>query len=135
MIADLKGIPQKPNPDKVGIYIPTRIMEKASGGGASGSSALGGDAEGLPMPAEIPEPLTRRMPITHKEIEKYGFTEGRPGCQAKQRGEIARRGHSEKCRRRIEEAMRNDEEGKRKMEKTDERITHKLARDLEKGGE
>ena len=54
MIADLKGIPQKPNPDKVGIYIPTRIVEKARGGGASGSSVLGGDTEGLPMPAEIP---------------------------------------------------------------------------------
>ena len=80
----------------------------------------------------IPEPLTRRMPITHKEIEKYGYTDGCPGCDAKKRGEVARRGHSEKCRRRIEGKMKEDEEGRRKMEKTEERITHRMARDLEK---
>ena len=79
---------------------------------------------------EMPEPLTRRMPITYKEIEKYGYTEGCPGCEAKKRGDVARRGHSERCRKRIEEKMKLDEEGKKKIEKTEERITHKIAKDL-----
>ena len=54
------------------------------------------------------------------------------GCQAKMRGEITRRGHSEKCRKRIEEAMRNDEKDKKKLEKTDERIHFRIAKDIEK---
>ena len=34
---------------------------------------------------------------------------------------MARRGHSEKCRKRIEEKMKLDEEGKKKIEKTESR--------------
>ena len=133
-ITTMEGTPQKPNPDKVGLHIPTRIAPKP--GELESGAAPGGVApeenEGIPEAPPIPEPLTRRMPITHKEIEKYGYTEGCPGCDAKRRGEIARRGHSEKCRKRIEEKMKEDEEGRKKIDKSDERIAHKIAKDIEK---
>ena len=65
------------------------------------------------------------------DLEKYGYTDNCPGCTAKKRGEIAKKGHSESCRKRIEELMRQDEEGKKKLKKEDERITTQLARKLE----
>ena len=77
-------------------------------------------------------PLIRRTPITHKEIENSGATPGCVGCEAKARGESTRRGHSDKCRRRIEEAMRNDEQDKKKIDKADERLAHNIAKDIEK---
>ena len=87
-ITTMRGTPQKPNPDKVGLHIPTRIAPKP--GELESGAAPGGVApeedKGIPEAPPIPEPLTRRMPITHKEIEKYGYTEGCPGCDAKKRG-------------------------------------------------
>ena len=56
------------------------------------------------------EPMARRRVITQMELEKYGFTAGCPGCIAKQRGEVAKRGHSEACRKRIEDMVRQDVE-------------------------
>ena len=84
------------------------------------------------MPEPVADPLTRRTPITHKEVEKYGPTAGCSGCEPKLRGGITRRGHSEKCRKRMEEEMRKDENDRRKLEKTDERIHFKIAKDIEK---
>ena len=61
---------------------------------------------------EMAEPAARRRVITQLELEKYGFTLGCPGCLAKQRGEVAKRGHSEACRKRIEGMTRHDSEDK-----------------------
>ena len=80
----------------------------------------------------MPDPLVRRTPIAHKEIGKYGTTPGCEACEAKMRGEVSRRGHTERCRSRIEEAMRADTQDKRKLEKADERMTHKIAKEIEK---
>ena len=117
-IKDMKVIPQQPNPQRVGLHIPTRMPMGTPPGGAAAGGAAGGGEEGgeiPPVPEPVADPLTRRTPITHKEIDKYGPTLGCVGCQA-MRGEITRRGHTEKCRKRIEEAMRNDESDKRKLD-------------------
>ena len=71
-------------------------VEADSGDGASGAAPeSGGDHIIPPVPEEIPDPLVRRTPITHREVEKYGPTPGFVGCEAKSRGEVTRRGHSE----------------------------------------
>ena len=44
---------------------------------------------------------------------------------------MAKKGHSEACRRRIEDMMREDADDKKKLEASDERITHQIARRLE----
>ena len=135
-ISGLKGTPQQPNPMKVGLHIPTRLPSDAAlGGGTDGAAAEGDEETSEAIPeatAPFPDPLVRRTPITYKEIDKYGLTPGCVGCEAKSRGEVTRRGHSDKCRRRIEEAMRKDDEDKKKLDKADELITHKIAKDIEK---
>ena len=115
LISTMQGTPQRPNPIKVGLHIPVRLgTDPDLGGGASGATPEPGDDQGIPpVPAEIPEPLVRRTPITHREVEKYGPTPGCVGCEAKSRGEVTRRGHSEKCRRRMEELMQQDQEDRK----------------------
>ena len=81
---------------------------------------------------EMTEPASRRRGITQTDLDKYGLTPGCPGCLAKQRGEIAKRGHSEACRKRIEDMMRQDGDDRRKIEAADERITQQIARRIEK---
>ncbi len=42
----------------------------------------------------------RRMRITNKDLEKFGFAAGCPGCRAASRGSTAV-GHTDECRKRI----------------------------------
>ena len=92
-------------------------VDAALGGGTHGDAVEGGGDAGIPEDEVlISEPLVRRTPITQHEIDKYGMTPGCEGCEAKSRGEVTRRGHSERCRNRIEEAMRNYDADKKKIE-------------------
>ena len=70
----MKGTPQQPNPIKVGLHIPIRFEAEAdSEVGASGAAPESGGGQELPpMPTETPDPLVRRTPITHKEVENMG---------------------------------------------------------------
>eukprot|EP00971_Amphidinium_carterae_P352707 6492710-Amphidinium_carterae.2 len=45
-----------------------------------------------------------------KSLKEYGYTKYCPGCEAARLG-LQARGHSEACRRRIEEAMKASEAG------------------------
>ena len=66
----------------------------------------------------------RRVRITPQMIKKYGFTERCHGCIAINRG-ASSQSHSEACRRRIEEQLRN--EGHEGLKKAEERINEQLA--------
>ena len=74
----------------------------------------------LPPQLESPKVATkpRRVYITRKVVEDYGFTPGCRGCEAVLAGDptAASRNHTEKCRRRMAEAMAKDEQGKRRLD-------------------
>ena len=72
--------------------------------------------------------------ITQRELDKYGFTPGCPGCEVKRRGGIAKSGHNQKCRERIEQLMKDDEDDKWKIDQTNERINRHIADKYESGG-
>ena len=120
LIKAIQGTPQQPDPGKIGIGIPIgfRFEVKPT------------EVDVQPV-REMTEPMARRRGITQTELDKYGFTEGCPGCIAKQRGEVAKKGHSEACRKRIEDMMRQNDEDKKKIEAADDRISHQIARKLE----
>ena len=89
-IKSMKGLPQQPDPKRAGLRVPIRVT-------------LGEEAIHV-EPREVQqqvEPLPRRMGITMTELEKYGYTYNCPGCAAKRRGAVAKKGHSEACRNRI----------------------------------
>ena len=104
LIQTIQGTPQQPDPGKSGIAIPIGFRFESK------------PAEvGVQPVREMMEPMARRRGITQTELEKYGFTEGCPGCIAKQRGEVAKKGHSEACRKRIENLMRQDEGDRKRL--------------------
>ena len=120
-IRSLQGTPQQPDPRRKGTTVPISFRFEAK------------TAEVQVQPAkEMAEPASRRRGITQTDLDKYGLTPGCPGCLAKQRGEIAKRGHSEACRKRIEGMMKDDVEDRKKIEASEERITHHIARRIEK---
>ena len=61
------------------------------------------------------EEAPRRMYIRKGMYEKLGYTPGCEGCRRMKAG-MAQRPHEEGCRRRMEEAMQGDEEGKNIIE-------------------
>ena len=120
MLEQLKGTPQQPDPSRPGLAVPVRVNFDAP-------------ADVAPLEANLAAPSRqiRRMKITARMLAKYGFTEGCEGCRYKQAGLDESRNHSEACRTRIEEAMEEDEEGKRNKEAQGERITRRLAERIE----
>ena len=120
-IKHMQGLPQQPDPKRPGLRVPIRIT--------LGDEVI--EAQPREVQKDI-EPLPRRMGITVTELEKYGYTDKCPGCLAKRRGAVAKKGHSEACRKRIEELMKQDDNDKQKMLRTDERITAQIARRIER---
>ena len=57
----------------------------------------------------------RRLYIRRKDVEKYGYTEGCEGCKRMRAG-MSAKPHTQECRTRMEEAMKEDEEGRKVLE-------------------
>ena len=74
------------------------------------------------------------MKITGTHLEKYGYTDDCEGCKHKRAGMRDVRPHSEACRKRIEEAMEEDEEGREQKRRNEERINWKIVEGLEESG-
>ena len=104
LIRSLQGTPQQPDPKRKGIIVPISFRFEAKA------------AEVQVQPVkENDEPASRRRGITQADLDKYGLTPGCPGRLAKQRGEIAKRGHSDACRRRIEDMMKDDVDDRKRL--------------------
>ena len=109
-IMEMKGTPQRPNPNKPGLHIPIQIrMEPEVPIDMSG---MANDKEG-----EVP----RRTYLKKYHFEKHGCTAQCDGCSRLDAG-MAARPHNEECRKRMYEAMRKTEEGRQWMGKADDEI-------------
>ena len=118
LIAAVRGTPQQPDPRRQGFRVPIRVSFDEP------------TSDGVPPPPVVSEDRPRdirRMNITSKLLEKYGFTEGCEGCRFKRAnlGEI--RKHSEACRARLMEAMDGDDWGRAAKAYEEERLTKRLA--------
>ena len=74
--------------------------------------------------------LKRRWKITKEDIETYGITPGCLGCRTIKAG-LPRQNHSERCRQRIEDEIKNTEEGRAKIERSDSRINEAIAKQIQ----
>ena len=108
MIKEMKGTPRQPDPDKNGEAIQIQVN-------------FDSDATEAPLEVKENKMEVRRMRITAAMLAKYGYTEGCEGCRYKRAGLAEAKAHSERCRQRIVEAMSEMEEGRRVMEREDER--------------
>ena len=115
MIKTMKGTQQKPDPNKPGDHIPISIrLEEA--------------AQLKPEEEDIINKGVhlRRFRITIPMLNKYGYTEECEGCRFKQAGLNNSRAHSERCRRRLSEAVAKDEVDAVIIDRENERIAIRL---------
>ena len=84
-----------------------------------------------PVVAEDDGPKRRRARLNKEDLYKFGFTDRCLGCQAIiQGGET--RPHTEHCRARLENEMRNTAEGQVRLQKAKERLDTEMVEKLKK---
>ena len=88
-----------------------------------------------PIPI-LPPPFNgvrvQRERITKQDIDEFGATIGCPGCNAIKDNKRAQ-AHSDRCRKRIEESLRNTPHGAERLDRRDEVITEALAEEVRRG--
>ena len=79
------------------------------------------------------EKQSKRTYLTKSDFAKYGYTKGCSACAAIAGG-IGRTGipHSEECRKRVEEKLKDDPKGKERLSATEEKEMEKIAKEIEK---
>ena len=87
----------------------------------------------IPIPP-LPFEGTRiqRERITKQDIDEFGATIGCPGCNAIKDNKRAQ-AHSDRCRKRIEECLRNISHGAERLDRRDEVINEALAEEVRRG--
>ena len=74
----------------------------------------------------------QRERITKQDIDEFGATIGCPGCNAIKDNKRAQ-AHSDRCRKRIEESLRNTPHGAERLDRRDEVINEALAEEVRRG--
>ena len=114
---EMKGTPWEPVEGSTSIDVKSQILAK------KGMQEI----PEVKDPAKE-EPSVRRTYITRQDVEKYGMTDGCPGCIAANRKEKARP-HTEECRIRLEHAMMSDQNPR--WESNLKRIADEVERQVE----
>ena len=119
MLKAVKGTPWHPNPEKGPNADADRLPEPIA-------------IEPVVAPTELPPqpgqterlPTYRRMYIRQSDLEKFGYTGGCEACAAIREGR-ERQGinHNEKCRARIQEALKETSQGQARLERETQRET------------
>ena len=106
LIENVVGVPWKLKPDE-------ERRERMS------SRALAEDEIVRPVVVQPPaEVVPRRMMLRRGDFERHGYTAGCPGCLHYQIEGSARAGHTEECRKRIEEAIAASDDGATRVEQS-----------------
>lgn len=122
-ITDMKGTPQRPDPNNPELHTPVRIRVEPE------------------VPFEMPamrsardEEAPRRAYVIKRRYKEHGYTEGCEGCARLSAG-MKPRPHSNACRERVYKELKKTEEGKRRMEESEARINDYLEEKLRKDDE
>ena len=73
-----------------------------------------------------------RSYLRRADFERWGLSEGCPGCRYLRTGQGRQQAHSEACRRRIEGLLKGDPSGSTRLAAADERINRALADAVER---
>ena len=97
------------------------IIQVPEGGGGSAGGAMRGVESG---------PVPRRGKILRSDLQVHGYTAGCEGCKAALAGRPAR-AHSEACRKRMEEALRDEPRMREAQERQNEFISKAIEKQEE----
>ena len=121
LLGSMRGVPWEPIPGRGMIQIKSKTV-------------IPGEVEGEGITEEplLKEMIPRRVKITKYDLSKYGFTAGCPGCIAANRGLVVN--HSEKCRKRIEQLIEENElertgKARERIEERQKKRKRKMKRD------
>ena len=124
-IEDVVAVPDAPNPHDKRQSAPR--AERDTRGIDLGDKS----GEHLEEPrTEVQERKIREFRINNEILDKYGYTENCPGCDAKQRG-TAKASHSRACRSRLEESIKAMDPEDPVLLRRDERICSKFVDGVE----
>ena len=73
-----------------------------------------------------------RTYLRRADFERWGLSEGCPGCRYLRPGQGRQQAHSEACRRRIEGLLKGEPSGSARLAAADERINRALADAVER---
>ena len=73
-------------------------------------------------------PTSTTWSIMKKDIDTHGPSVQCPGCRAAVRGSTYKMQHTKECRLRFEGTLEGTEEGRKRMERADERLAHDILR-------
>ena len=120
VIRNMQGTPARPNPQMPGQDVPIRVSLPAEGGAAAPTE---------PPPARN-ESVPRRTYLKPRDFEKHGYTEGCEGCRRVRTGGMGARPHTEQCRARMEEALK--QEGNPRHKRAEDAADEKLWEEIKK---
>ena len=75
-----------------------------------------------PQGQEREQPTHRRVYLRRKDFDEHGYTEGCLGCRCLLEDRGQAQSHSARCRQRIEEALRQSDAGRLRLERAEARI-------------
>ena len=79
-------------------------------------------------PQPEPEVAVRSWKILKTDIDKHGPSPNCPGCRAITRQAHYKAGHTAECRLRFEKLLTESDEGKKRLDRADDRIAHEILR-------
>ena len=91
-----------------------------------------GLADDPPPPPVEPGLTGRRTQLKKSDFEAHGYTPGCPGCSKLEYDGIARTGHNEICRKRMEDLLSQTNEGKSRVDHGYQRVATAAMRDYER---
>ena len=117
----VRAMPRKPSPDgPPGDPKPRRNTDS----GDANDRADGADLGEADYDDGVAE--SRELRLTSRLFEKFGFTDGCPGCEHKEDGRSGNRGHSSQCRQRIYNRMKEDADELDHLIRVDEKLRRAL---------
>ena len=117
-VRTMQGVPPQPVPGRAGSQVPIRVRVDVDQ-----------DLEAEPHDLPRRENAPRRTRLERPHFEKHGWSDDCQGCRRAQAG-LSQAAHTEACRRRMEEAMYQDEADKARVESAEGRARDYLEREV-----
>ena len=124
-VNELRGCPQNPVPGRDSFRIPSYVRPELEGQ----------DPTKTQREFVVPEdahPAVRGLYVRKEDIEHHGPSEGCKTCRMIVLGRAFTKPHTDKCRERFTQLLVETEKGKRRVDRTEERLVRETYRQSEK---
>ena len=125
-VNDLQGCPQKPTPDSEGFRVPTYVRPELQGHDVPAPVAPRRFVEALDD-----GPIVRKLYVRKEDVDKFGPSPRCIRCKHTVLKRVSTVAHTDACRIRFEKLIADTPAGKRRLERTEERLVNETYRQSE----